>query len=365
MREENLSTKQKQKVSIHDVAREAGVALSTVSNALAGKNYVREATRLKVQETADRLGYRASAIARALRMQRTFTIGVLLADVSNPSSPDFLRGIEDVAEREKCSLLICNTDGLVEKQVAHMHVLLDRQVDGLILLSQFCDPPEILQMLSSGPPFVHIQRRSKVTKHDYVGADNLQGITAAVQHLVDFGHRRIGFIQGPVESSTAAERLDAFKKAVISFGLDSDPELIAPGGFQVEFGYRAAEMFFDLEPRPTAILAASDMSAMGVMNFVHERGLVIPRDLSLVGLDNIQLTSFGCIGLTTINLPRREMGSAAATLLMQRIQRKRIVTSKKVVFPMNLVVRGSTGPADTTKKSPKRKDRTPRALARR
>jgi LacI family transcriptional regulator len=333
------------KVSIHDVAREAGVALSTVSNALAGKDYVREATRAKVQEAADRLGYRASGVARALRMQRTFTIGVLLADVSNPSSPDFLRGIEDVADREASSLLVCNTDGLLEKQIAHMRVLLDRQVDGLVLISQYCDPPEVRQILESGTPFVLLQRRSRIHKDDYVGADNVEGITAALNHLAGFGHKRIGFMRGPIESSTVDERLDAFRQGVARMGLDTDPSLVVQGSYQVDGGYQAAQAFFAMKRPPSAILAANDMSAMGVLNAAHERGIRIPHDLSLIGLDDIQMASFAAIDLTTINLPKRDMGAAAATLLMQRIRRKRTVTSKQVSFPMKLIVRGSTGPA--------------------
>ena len=334
----------KMKVSIHDVAREAGVALSTVSNALAGKDNVKESTRIKVQEVADRMGYRVSVLARSLRMQRTFTLGVLLADVSNPSSPDFLRGVEDVAERESCSLLVCNTDGLVDKQIAQMKVLLDRSVDGLVLISQYNDPPLVRALLESGTPFVLLQRRSRVHQDDYVGANNEEGIVAAVDHLVALGHRRIGLIRGPSESSTAEERFVVFQQAVARLGIDNDPQLIIQGNYHVDGGYRAAKELFALKNRPTAILAANDMSAIGVMNAAHEAGISIPSDLSLVGLDDIALASYAPINLTTIALPRRDMGAAAATMLMDRIKKKH-KKAKQLLFPMKLVVRGSTGPA--------------------
>lgn len=333
------------RVSIRDVARETGVALSTVSNALAGKDCVTEATRERIQEAAHRLGYRASGVARALRMQRTFTIGVLMADVSNPSSPDFLRGIEDVADREKCSLLLCNTDDILHKQLAHMRVLLERQVDGLVLVSQYCDSPEVRELLDAGTPFVLLQRRSPKYKDDYVGADNSDGITAAVRHLTGLGHRRIAFIRGPVASSTATERLEAFERAVASFRIDRDPALVVQGNYLVEGGHQAARQLLDLERRPTAIIAANDMCAMGVLNAAHERGLSVPKDLSVVGWDDIQIASFPFIDLTTLQLPKRDMGAAAATLLMQRIRKKRTVTAKEVSFPTKLVARGSTGMA--------------------
>lgn len=338
------------KISIHDVAREAGVALSTVSNALSGKDNVKESTRQKVQEAAERLGYRVSVVARALRMQRTFTLGVLLADVSNPSSPDFLRGIEDVAERESCSLLVCNTDGLLEKQIAQMRVLLDRRVDGLVLLSQYGDPPIVRELLNSGTPFVFLQRRSRKHHDDYVGADNHEGITAAIEHLVGFGHKRIGFIRGPTESTTADERLEAYRELVERLNLDADPALIIQGNYQVDGGYRAAREFLSMTKRPTAILAANDMSAMGVMNAAAEAGVSIPGDLSLIGLDDIELASFAPVNLTTIALPRRDMGAAAAMVLMDHIRKKR-KRAKQTLFPMKLVVRGSTGPVPAKKKT--------------
>lgn len=332
------------KVSIHDVAREAGVALSTVSNALSGKDNVKESTRIKVQEAADRLGYRVSVVARALRMQRTFTIGVLLADVANPSSPDFLRGVEDVAARESCSLLVCNTDGLIDKQLAQMRVLLDRRVDGLVLLSQYSDPPLVRELLQTGPPFVLLQRRARDFQADYVGANNVEGITAGVEHLAALGHRRIGFVRGPTESVTADERLRAYLDAVARLRLDADPALVIQGNYQESGGYLAARELLAMRRPPSAILAANDMSAMGVMNAAYELGVSIPGDLSVVGLDDIELASYAQIDLTTIALQRRDMGAAAATLLMERIRRKR-KRAKQVLFPMKLVVRGSTGPA--------------------
>lgn len=343
MARSSASTK-RPRVSIRDVARESGVSLSTVSNALAGKDCVTEQTRTKVEATALKLGYRVSGVARALRMQRTFTIGVLMADVSNPSSPDFLRGIEDVADREKCSLLLCNTDEIVDKQIAHMRVLLERQVDGLVLVSQHCDSPEIRQLLDSGTPFVLLQRRSAKYKDDYVGNDNREGILAAIKHLVDQGHKRIGFMRGPVASSTAIEKLAAFQAAIGMFKLDPDPALIVQGNYLIEGGYKAAGEMLDLPVRPTAIIAANDLSAMGVFNAAANRGLLIPRDLSVIGWDDIQMASLPFVNLTTLHLPKREMGAAAATLLMERIRKKRTVTAKEVILPLRLTVRGSSGP---------------------
>ena len=172
--------KDRKRVTIRDVATECGLALSTVSNAMAGKQHVSEATRSQVQAAAERLGYRASAVARALRLQRSFTIGVLIADIGNPAFPAFVRGVEDVAIREKCNLLLCNTDGDLEKQLWHMRALLDSQVDGMVLISQHVEDPAVRQLMSGGTPCVLVQRRSRHHSDDYVGSNNSDGITAAI-----------------------------------------------------------------------------------------------------------------------------------------------------------------------------------------
>ncbi|CAO3433364.1 LacI family DNA-binding transcriptional regulator [Azospirillum doebereinerae] len=340
---------ERRRATIHDVARECGVSLSTVSNALAGKSNVREETRQRVLATAERLGYRASMVARALRMQRSFTIGVLIADVANPASPDFVRGIEDMAIRENCTLLLCNTDGDEARQIVHMRSLLDQQVDGMVLISQYCEGPVVRGLLETGTPFVLLQRRSPLFADDYVGADNFTGITESIRHLIDLGHRRIAFVRGPFESSTAQERFDAYLHNVAGFGLDSDPELVCPGHYSVEGGYAAAMRFLALDRPPTAVLASNDMSAMGVLNATAERGIDVPSQLSLVGFDDIQLASFARINLTTTHLPKRDMGAAAAGLLMNRIDSKEQLSQQTVIFPTRLIVRGTTAPVRTVR----------------
>lgn len=329
--------------TIQDVARDTGLALSTVSNALSGKPHVSEATRELVREASSRLGYRASGVARALRMQRSFTIGVLIADVANPSSADFVRGVEDVATREHCTVLLCNTDGDEAAQLGHMRTLIDRQVDGMVLISQHCHSAAVQQLLDTGPPFVLVQRRNPARQDDYVGSDNVHGIAAAVRHLHGLGHRRIGFVRGPADSSSALERLAAFETEAAALGLKIPPTLVFPGDYGFETGARAARQFLSLRAPPTAIMASSDLNAMGVMDAALEIGVSVPGQLSVVGLDDIALASFRPISLTTIHLQKRHMGAAAAEQLMLRI-RSPGGTAHEAIFPTSLVVRGSTAP---------------------
>lgn len=336
----------RKRVTIHDVVRESGVSLSTVSNALAGKDIVREDTRRIVQEAAARLGYRASAIAQALRTRRTNTVGVLLADVANPSYPDFVRGIEDVAIREHCTLLLCNNDGDEARQITQMRSLIDRQVDGMVLISQHCDSPAVRELLDSGVPFVLVQRHSTQFQDTYVGGDNTASLVAVAEYLAGLGHRRVGYIRGPAMSSAVAERFAAFRGAASRLGLDMDPSLVIAGDYGTNAGHQAANALLNLQRPPTAIIASNDMSALGVLDVAAERGIDVPGQLSVIGYDDIALARLARIDLTTIHLPRREIGVAAASLLMEQIKSGPSRPAvRSILFPTRLVIRSTTGPA--------------------
>lgn len=333
------------RATIYDVAREAGVAPSTVSNALSGRSPVSVTSLARVQAAVEKLNYRALPLAQALRARRSYAIGVLMADVANPSFPDFVRGIEDVVVRENCTLLLGNTDGREDAQLAHMAALLARGVDGIVMISQHTGSSPIRRLLASGTPHVFIQRRTPPHVDDYVGSDNKGGILAAIRHLVRFGHRRIGFVRGPEESSTAQERLAAFREAVSSLALAADPELIYPGDYTTESGYHAATVMLQQASPPSAIVASNDMNALGVIEAAHQLRIRIPEDLSVIGFDDIALSGLGRIDLTTIHLPKREMGKAAAELLINRIGATERAPAREIIFPTRLVIRGSTGPA--------------------
>ncbi|MER9934175.1 LacI family DNA-binding transcriptional regulator [Mesorhizobium sp. M0088] len=345
MTKDELKSQPGRRVTIVDVAREAGVGISTVSNALAGKDIVRLKTRNKVIRIAERLGYRASPMAQALRSRRTMAIGVLVADVANPSYPDFVRGIEDVALREGCTLLLCNTDGDEERQLEQMQSLIDRQVDGMVLLSPHCDSDRVRNLLNKGVPYVLVQRRSDRYEDNYVGGDNEAGIRAAVEHLAGLGHRRIAFVCGPAMSSAVAERLAAYRSAIKRLKLDEADDLVLPNDYGIEAGHIAGAHFLGMANPPSAIIASNDMNALGILDIAAERGLSVPQDLSVIGYDDIALAKLERINLTTIRLPKREMGVAAAEALMDLISKDADARlPRRTLFPTNLIVRKSTGP---------------------
>jgi LacI family transcriptional regulator len=337
-----LAMNRKRRITIKDVAQECGLAFSTVSNALANKSIVTPETRQRVFEVAERLGYRASGLARGLRTNRTFAIGVLVADVANPSVADHLRGIDDVAIRENCNVILCNTDGIELNQIRLMQALGDRHVDGMILISQHCQSSETRRLMAD-MPFVLMHRRCADFEDPYIGTDNVQAIDAAIRHLVELGHRRIAMFHGPLESSTAQERIAAFRHCVQVYGLDSDETLIQGGEYSSELGYQLAGQQLDTRSAPTAILASNDVNALGVLEAAFERKLSVPADLSVIGTDDVTFAKFSRIDLTTLRPPRRKMGSDAAELLMQMIHGDPQGETTRI-FPTELIVRGSTAP---------------------
>jgi LacI family transcriptional regulator, galactose operon repressor len=333
------------RVTINDVARACKVAPSTVSNALAGKAYVKPATRRRILAAVERLGYRASTIARALRTQRSFSVGVVLADITNPTFPEIVRGIEDALRASGCTLLLCNTDGSVERQAQYMRALADRHVDGLILVSQHLDTPAIEPLLATARPSVLVHRRHRRRTFDYVGLDNVRGITLALEHLTTLRHRRIAFIRGPQESTAVEERYGAFAAFVAAGRIDDDACLVVQGDYTREGGYAAGEILLDLPHPPSAIIASNDVAALGVLEAARERRLEVPRDVSIVGFDDIFVSGLNAISLTTVRQPMREIGAAAAQLLLKRItDGKHPYRAKQIVFAPDLVVRRTTAP---------------------
>lgn len=331
-----------------DIARECGLSRATVARALSGKGYVDLDRRRLIQETADRLGYRTSTIARALRTQRTSSIGVLIADITNPIFPQIVKGIDEIVSGDGHTIFLSNTDEDPQKQVAIVRSLLDRQVDGIVMVSQTL-ADETLRLLEHGPPCVFVNRRP-YEGVDYVGPDNEQGIELLLAHLRGLGHQRIAYVSGPSHSSTSRERLAHFRVTMTACGLEADERLIFSGNYYKESGAKAAEAFMAVTPRPTAILAANDFVALGIVGYLHSIGLDVPADISVTGFDDIfdfslmETEALKVEGLTTVNQPKRHLGRAAGKLLLERLGEPD-APGRKVILPTELRIRDTTGPA--------------------
>jgi LacI family transcriptional regulator len=339
-----IARRPRRSVSIQDVARACGLAPSTVSNALSGKPYVREETRRRVMEVAAELGYRASAMARGLRLQRSWSIGLLLGDIANPYFPELMRGVEDVVAAAEYQLILGNTDYRADKQAAYLRLMRDKQVDGLILASQAAESPEVDGLALDGLPLVMLNQRQGSAPCDYVGVDSQAGLAATCRHLWQLGHLRIAYIQGRETSSAAQTRVGAFRDAMRALGAPVDPELIGQGDFSIESGEQVARRLLDQPDPPSAILAGNDLMAIGAMQAALDLGLSVPEDLSVVGFDDIFVAALPWINLTTVRQPTRKLGAAAARLLLERIEHGAAERPETIVLRPEFIVRGTTAP---------------------
>ena len=232
-----------------------------------------------------------------------------------------------------------------------MHHMLDRQVDGFVLVSQHVDAPAVDALLESGPPTVLVHRRSLRRTMDYVGLDNADSMRQAVAYLAGIGHRRIGFIRGPDQSTTAEERRLGFIAALQAAELPCDDACIVPGGYSYEAGLLAGHHLLGLAQRPSAIVASNDLAAIGVIAAATEQGIAIPAALSVIGIDDIYLAALPPIGLTTISQPKRQVGAAAARLLLERIEHPDTARPpQQRIFTTELIVRGTTAAAPTDRR---------------
>lgn len=331
------------RVTIKDVANRSGVSKSTVSHVINDTRFVEEETRKKVLKAIRDLNYRPSSIARSLVSQRTGTAGLLISDVGNPFYHEVILGVEEVALANGYSIFLCNTGYDLERGMKFIRSLIDRSVDGVLFMSSSMN----IEMLNE----VH-QSATKAVVLDWGGTDVSQmastiaidfdtGISEAVAHLVELGHRRIAFAGGPEHLWTADIRTQSFLKAIRNYGEDVEGIVVPEGNLRIEGGYRCFQSLHLLSPRPTAVIAANDLTAFGIMWSARNAGYNLPRDLSIIGLDDIDLSSRVTPPLTTIALPRLDIGKLAMQELLFQIHSPEQPKSHRVMAT-HLKVREST-----------------------
>ncbi|MFU2315327.1 ribose operon transcriptional repressor RbsR [Rahnella sp. PCH160] len=329
--------------TMKDVARLAGVSTSTVSHVINKNRFVSESIADKVNAAVEQLNYAPSALARSLKLNQTRTLGMLLTASSNPFYSEVVRGVERSCYERGYSLILCNTDGDAERMNRSLETLLQKRVDGLLIMCTENHRPS-KDAISRYPslPIVMMDWSPFEGSIDVIQDNALLGGEMATDHLIRHGYSRIACITGPLDKTTAQERLNGYRKAMKKAGLEILPGYEVSSDFEFGGGLVAMEQLLMLPVPPHAVFASNDAMAVGVYQALYQRGIRVPDDVAVVGYDDIQLAQYMMPPLTTIHQPKDSLGELAVDALLHRLQDPESEPQVLVLTP-ELVVRQSVG----------------------
>jgi len=331
--------------TIKDVAREAGVSVSTASVALSGKGPVSEATRLRVVRAAQELKYRPNAIARSLVTRRTQAIGLIVSDLSDPYFHEIAKGVESEVSSAGYTVVLADTDRSIEKERRSIDTLLSRQVDGLIIAGSGDEQDGRLAHLEDGDvPVVAVGRYA--IDAPSVSVDNKKAAELGANHLIEQGCKRVAYIGGPKGFTVSRDRKEGYLNALLSHGIELDEAYVVdsdftPAGGHDAFGRLKADLDRAGLPLPDGILAANDQMAIGLLRAAKDLGLRVPQDLAVAGIGDIPTAVYVDPPLTTVTLPLKQMGRLAAKSLLTMVKGGRL-SARRAVLDVSLMVRASS-----------------------
>ena len=330
--------------TLQDVAKLAGVSPMTVSRVINDSGYVNKKTRERVQRAIAELDYVPNALARSLRFKQTKTLALVISDITNPFFTTLARGVEDIASEQGFSVIFCNTDESPNKETEYLNVVIQKQVDGVLLVPAFSSLESIKFLQDCGVPFVVLDRRVPGLDVDIVRCDSELGAYQLTRHLLDLGHRRIAALSGSRQVTTAADRIAGYRRALSEAGLE-DRAIEYYGEYTARSGYELAKHVLETE-HPTALFGGNNFIVIGAMRAMREANLRVPEDISVVAFDDL----LDVIGLepflTVIRQPAYEIGRQATSLLLDRLSGAVAGEPQEIILPTQLIIRqSSTAPA--------------------
>lgn len=333
----------KTKPTLDDVASLAGVSSATVSRFINGKGQIAPATAARIQTAIEELNYRPHLLARALATDRMGAVGFITNYLTSPFYTPVLRGVESVTRRNGFELLIFSTQGEPGRKTGYHRPLGDNNTDGLIVFADALDADELVYLDGLQFPMVMLYQSPPAgTSIPYITSESKKSAYAMTAHLVqEHGYRRIAYLQGGEKQEDSWWREQGYRQALQDFGIPFDAELVCSGGYTISSTKQAVEHWLRLPNRPQAIFAFDDEKAYTVMHFLQAAGLSVPKDMAVVGFDDLRVFDFPLPTLTTVRAPIEETAAMAASILIDSIQNKNV--EPQVLMPTELVVRGSCG----------------------
>jgi DNA-binding LacI/PurR family transcriptional regulator len=327
-------------MNIREVAQRARVSTATVSRTINGSDKVRPSTAARVRKAIEELNFFPNTHARTLVSGRSHILGLIISDITNPFFPDLVKSFEDEAVQRGKEVIIGNTDYNPKRMAGCIRRMVERKVDGVAIMTSESDPALVADLTRRNIPTVFMDTGKRGPHCANIRIDYGQGIQEAVQHLIALNHRRIAFITGPMNLASAQTRCSMFISSLKARGL-FDQALIEKGNHRIEGGAIAMRNLLNLPRRPTAVIASNDLTAIGALGAIHERGLRVPEDISLIGFDDIAFAHLTNPPLTTVILSRRQLATMALAALEALSQGKKEFLSH-LTIPTHLVIRSST-----------------------
>jgi DNA-binding LacI/PurR family transcriptional regulator len=332
--------------TLKDVAKKSGVSLGTTSAVINNNSWVRESTRQRVLKAIEELNYKPNQSARNLRLRKTHTIGLIVPDITNPFFPQIIRSIDTSIRKHGYLAILCDSNEDFEIGLDNFITLLDKQVDGIIFIGGVVREQELAKYLKDiKTKIVVIEKEYEIPEIDIVCVNARMGGYDATKHLLNLGYETVGAITGPLTNENyraSFGRYKGYQLALSENNISLDPSLVKESDFTYHGGYLAMREFFKDSVQIRAIFAFNDLMALGAMEAIKEKGLRIPEDIAVVGYDDIPEASYSSPALTTVQLPKKQLGETAVEILMDKMRNKEDMPVKRV-FQTKLIIRNSCG----------------------